>query len=134
MKNDSGYIQGIPDLLILYRNKWAALECKKSAKAKRQPNQEYYVQKMDEMSFARFISPENEEEMVRRLVDILTFVIYIWRGDMKMIDMYLALVMNDMRTCDENNKTLPLVPKKYRVKVMECLTALGLDANGDPIA
>lgn len=42
--------------------------------------------------------------------------------------------MNDMRTCDENNKTLPLVPKKYRVKVMECLTALGLDANGDPIA
>lgn len=72
--------------------------------------------------------------MVRRLVDILTFVIYIWRGDMKMIDMYLALVMNDMRTCDENNKTLPLVPKKYRVKVMECLTALGLDANGDPIA
>ena len=72
--------------------------------------------------------------MVRRLVDILTFVIYIWRGDMKMIDMYLALVMNDMRTCDENNKTLPLVPKKYRVKVKECLTALGLDANGDPIA
>ncbi len=51
-----------------------------------------------------------------------------------MIDMYLALVMNDMRTCDENNKTWPLVPKKYRVKVMECLTALGLDANGDPIA
>ena len=51
-----------------------------------------------------------------------------------MIDMYLALVMNDMRTCDENNKTLPLVPKKHRVKVMECLTALGLDANGDPIA
>ena len=51
--------------------------------------------------------------MVRRLVDILTFVIYIWRGDMKMIDMYLALVMNDMRTCDEYNKTLPLVPKKY---------------------
>ena len=51
-----------------------------------------------------------------------------------MIDMYLALVMNDMRTCDENNKTLPLVPNKYRVKVMECLTALGLDANGDPIA
>ena len=51
-----------------------------------------------------------------------------------MIDMYLALVMNDMRTCDENNKTLPLVPKKYRVKVMECLAALGLDANGDPIA
>ena len=47
---------------------------------------------------------------------------------------YFELVINNMRTCDENNKTLPLVPKKYRVKVMECLTALGLDANGDPIA
>ena len=67
MKNDSGYIQGIPDLLILYRNKWGALECKKSANAKRQPNQEYYVQKMDEMSFARFISPENEEEILNDL-------------------------------------------------------------------
>ena len=50
-----------------------------------------------------------------------------------MIDMYLALVINDIRTCDENNKTLPLVPKKYRAKVMECLTALGLDADGKPI-
>lgn len=67
MKNDSGYIQGIPDLLVLYKDKWAALECKKSTKAKRQPNQEYYVQKMDEMSFSRFISPENEEEVLNDL-------------------------------------------------------------------
>lgn len=67
MKNDSGHIQGIPDLLVLYKNKWAALECKKSSKAKKQPNQEYYVQKMDEMSFSRFISPENEEEVLNDL-------------------------------------------------------------------
>ncbi|MBQ8237912.1 MAG: hypothetical protein IJZ39_07190 [Oscillospiraceae bacterium] len=67
MKNDAGYIQGIPDLLILYKNKWASLECKKSAKAKKRPNQEYYVAMMNEMSFSRFICPENKEEVLHDL-------------------------------------------------------------------
>lgn len=67
IKNDAGYIQGIPDLLVLYQNKWASLECKKNAGAKRQPNQEYYVGRMNEMSFSRFICPENEEEVLNEL-------------------------------------------------------------------
>lgn len=50
-----------------------------------------------------------------------------------MLDMYLALVINNMRTCDPNNKTVPLVPVKYRAKVLELLNALGLDGNGDPL-
>lgn len=69
MKNDSGYIQGIPDLTILWNDKWAFLECKKSAKDRErpQPNQEFYIGRASEMSFGRFIFPENEEEVLRDL-------------------------------------------------------------------
>ncbi len=67
MKNDSGYIQGIPDLIILHKNRWASLEVKKSARANKQPNQEYYVEKMNEMSFSRFIYPENKDEVLDEL-------------------------------------------------------------------
>ena len=66
-KLDSSDIQGIPDLLVLYKNKWATLENKKSAKASRQPNQEYYVEKMNDMSFSRFIYPENKETVLNEL-------------------------------------------------------------------
>lgn len=66
-KNDSSYIQGIPDLLILYKDTWAALECKKSKDSKKRPNQEYYVNWMNDMSFAEFIYPENKEEIIGRL-------------------------------------------------------------------
>lgn len=71
MKTDPCYIQGIPDLLVLYNNKWASLECKKSANASKRPNQEYYVNKMNEMSFSRFICPENKEEVINELCETL---------------------------------------------------------------
>ena len=67
LENDPHARQGIPDLLILYKHKWAALECKKSRTASHRPNQAYYVRKMGSMSFARFIYPENKDEVLNEL-------------------------------------------------------------------
>lgn len=67
LKTDPSYKQGLPDLLILYKSKWAALECKRSAKASIRPNQKYYVQLLNKLSFARFIFPENKEEVLNEL-------------------------------------------------------------------
>ena len=69
-KLDSSDIQGIPDLLVLYKKKWATLECKKSNKEHKQPNQEYYVNQMNDMSFSRFIYPENKEEVLQELKNV----------------------------------------------------------------
>ena len=71
LKLDSGYMSGIPDLIILYGKRWAALEVKRSAKASKRPNQDYFVNKMNLMSFARFIFPENEEDILNELQSAL---------------------------------------------------------------
>jgi len=67
LKSDSSYLQGIPDLVILWKFNWASLEVKPTASANRQPNQDYYVEQLDEMSFAAYIYPENEEEVLSAL-------------------------------------------------------------------
>ena len=64
MKTDPRYIQGLPDLIIFWNERWGALECKQTENASRQPNQEYYVNEMNSMSFARFVYPENKEEVL----------------------------------------------------------------------
>lgn len=67
LKNDSSYLQGIPDLAIFHDDHWAMLEVKASRRAPQRPNQDYYVQTLNEMSFAAFIYPENEKAVLSDL-------------------------------------------------------------------
>ena len=67
LKNDPNYIQGFPDLTVLYKDKWALLEAKRADRASHRPNQDFYIQEADKMSFARFICPENKEEVLHEL-------------------------------------------------------------------
>lgn len=59
--------QGIPDLLVLYKDRWATLEGKQLHDSKKRPNQGYYVNLMNDMSFSRFINQENKEEVLNEM-------------------------------------------------------------------
>ena len=74
LKNDPNYIQGVPDLLILFNNNWAALECKRSGTASKRPNQEYYVKRLNDMSYASFVYPENKNEIIQELQKVFCYV------------------------------------------------------------
>ena len=72
IKNDAQLKQGIPDLLILFKDKWACLEVKRSEhdRNKPRPNQEYWVEHYNNMSYASFIYPEIEEKIFSELREV----------------------------------------------------------------
>ena len=67
LKNDPTYLQGFLDLIIFFDDRWAALEVKKTRNSRRQPNQKYWVNITNQMSFGAFVFPENLEEIIREL-------------------------------------------------------------------
>ncbi len=67
LKNDASYQQGIPDLIVLWENYWAGLEVKPAEEFYAHPNQVHFIHELDKMSFAAFIFPENEEEVLNAL-------------------------------------------------------------------
>lgn len=67
MKTDTSYQQGLPDLLILWKTYWATLEVKPFRVASSQPNQDHFITQLNNMSFAAYIYPENEEEVLDAL-------------------------------------------------------------------
>lgn len=71
-------------------------------------------------------------QMARNLLDALALFFYVFKGGIRMVDMYLALVIAGRRTCNPDNKTVTQVPKRYREAVLTELEALGLDADGNP--
>ena len=73
LKNDANYIQGFPDLTIFYEEKWAVLECKRNIKSPYQPNQQYYLEILNDMSFAQMICPENREAVLYELQQAFQF-------------------------------------------------------------
>lgn len=64
LKNDPTYLQGIPDLTVLWGKQWAALECKRDGRAVLQPNQRYFIDKLNSMGFAAVVYPDNAEEVI----------------------------------------------------------------------
>lgn len=67
LKNDPNYIQGIPDLSVLWENKWAFLEVKVHDNSPHRPNQDYYIDKANYLSYGRFISGDNEDKILKEL-------------------------------------------------------------------
>ena len=67
LKNDPNLQQGIPDLTVLWRSKWAFLEVKRSANEEEQPNHRWFVEKANAFAFGAFIYPENAEEVLHEL-------------------------------------------------------------------
>lgn len=74
IKNQAGpgVPTGFPDVLALGEGIYFALECKTSARAKKQPRQDYWVKKLNEWSYAAFIYPANHDKIMAEIKYMVT--------------------------------------------------------------
>ena len=71
MKNATGLKDGFPDISVYRGRNWAMLECKRSESESHRPNQDWWVERLNDMSFASFIYPENRGEVLDSVVEYL---------------------------------------------------------------
>lgn len=71
LKNDANLIQGFPDRLILFEDRWAAFEVKADETSGHRSNQDYYVDILNQMSYAEFVYPNNKERFLYELQQAL---------------------------------------------------------------
>lgn len=64
---DPQYLQGVPDILMLLEDTWFAFEVKATKTSSRRPNQEWWIDILNRQSYASFVYPENEEEVIREV-------------------------------------------------------------------
>jgi len=65
--------RSFPDLLILGPGStWAALEFKAAEEADHQPNQAWYINRLNHWAYATFMYPENREEVLGDLEKLFT--------------------------------------------------------------
>jgi hypothetical protein len=62
-------ISGIPDRIVLYHDKFVLLEFKRSKNASHRPLQDWYIDHFDGWGLARFVYPENGEEVFSEVLD-----------------------------------------------------------------
>ena len=59
---------GIPDVIIFYKKKYARLETKRSKNASKRLHQQYYIDYFNSQGiYAAFLTPENQEEVYNAL-------------------------------------------------------------------
>ncbi len=71
IKTNANHVQGIPDQIILYGQYWAMIEAKDDEDSPHQPNQDYYVDMFNNMSYATFVYPQNKEDVLHELQQAL---------------------------------------------------------------
>jgi hypothetical protein len=67
IKGNSAMRQGVPDRLLLWEDHWAFLEFKREEGSDREENQEYYIEKFNDMSYASFVEPSNADEVISEI-------------------------------------------------------------------